>query len=89
MLAPQIAFAVAHITEKERKALLSQWAARLKNIFDEDALPFIPLSHYTEGKKQQVPAEDLEKQPFIIGQHGGNRPIIPGSMYSAQKLPRN
>ncbi|HEY5823641.1 MAG TPA: NAD(P)H-dependent oxidoreductase [Cyclobacteriaceae bacterium] len=38
VLAPQLSFSVAHLSEKERKQLLTKWSERLKNIFSEASI---------------------------------------------------
>lgn len=38
VLQPQLNYAVAHITDAERKSLLGKWDERLKNIFEEEEI---------------------------------------------------
>lgn len=38
VLQPQLSYAVAHITDKERQSILKQWTNRLKNVFQEEAI---------------------------------------------------
>lgn len=38
VLEPQISYAVAHMTDEERRAELKNWRLRLRNIFDEDII---------------------------------------------------
>ncbi|KAM4018703.1 NAD(P)H dehydrogenase [quinone] 1-like [Anomaloglossus baeobatrachus] len=88
VLEPQITFAVAHIPQEARVEILKNWEKRLKTIWDEKPIRYLPTQDF-EGeaggfllKKEVEEARSDDKYSPTIGQHLG-KALPPDSQVKA------
>ncbi|XP_007442038.1 NAD(P)H dehydrogenase [quinone] 1 [Python bivittatus] len=91
VLAPQIAFGIAHTPEEERSQVLEDWKRRLVTIWEEEPLSFAPNSlfelSFAKGfvlKKDVQEEQEKEKYGLTVGQHLG-KPFPPDHQVKAQE----
>ncbi|KAM6430591.1 NAD(P)H dehydrogenase [quinone] 1 isoform 1-T1 [Liasis olivaceus] len=91
VLAPQIAFGIAHTPEEERSQVLEDWRRRLVTIWEEEPLSFAPNSlfelSFAKGfvlKKDVQEEQEKEKYGLTVGQHLG-KPFPPDNQVKAQE----
>uniref|UniRef100_A0A8C8RWF1 NAD(P)H dehydrogenase [quinone] 1 n=1 Tax=Pelusios castaneus TaxID=367368 RepID=A0A8C8RWF1_9SAUR len=91
ILAPQIAYSIAHTPEDVRSQILEDWKMRLATIWEEKPISFVPNSlfemSFTGGcvLKQEVQDQQKDqKYGLSVGQHMG-KAIPPDSQVKAQK----
>ncbi|KAG9467946.1 hypothetical protein GDO78_013987 [Eleutherodactylus coqui] len=83
VLAPQIAYTVAHVTQEVRAGILKSWEKRLETIWEEEPIRFLPIQDFdTSGgyvlKKEVEEARSADKYGPTVGQHLG-KPLPPDS----------
>ncbi|XP_066438367.1 NAD(P)H dehydrogenase [quinone] 1-like isoform X3 [Eleutherodactylus coqui] len=83
VLAPQIAYTVAHVTQEVRVGILKSWEKRLETIWEEEPIRFLPIQDFdTSGgyvlKKEVEEARSADKYGPTVGQHLG-KPLPPDS----------
>ncbi|XP_067661470.1 ribosyldihydronicotinamide dehydrogenase [quinone]-like [Haliotis asinina] len=73
VLAPQIYYAPAHVSDDDRKQWLDDWGKRLNNIFEEPSLKFVDFSNFTNTKlsDKYVEGESSKQYAPTIGQNLG------------------
>ncbi|XP_046580452.1 ribosyldihydronicotinamide dehydrogenase [quinone]-like, partial [Haliotis rubra] len=81
VLAPQIHYAAAHVSDDDRKQWLDDWAKRLNHIFEEPSLKFVDFSNFTNTKLSDKYLEDESAKQYgpTIGQHL-SKPFSPTGM---------
>ncbi|XP_071087843.1 ribosyldihydronicotinamide dehydrogenase [quinone]-like [Haliotis cracherodii] len=73
VLAPQIHYAPAHVSDDDRKQWLTDWAKRLHNIFEEPVLNFVNSSNFSNYKLTEEYLEGESSKQFgpTVGQNIG------------------
>ncbi|XP_046564974.1 ribosyldihydronicotinamide dehydrogenase [quinone]-like [Haliotis rubra] len=81
VLAPQIHYAPAHVTDDDRKQWLDDWAKRLHSIFEEPFLKFVDSSNFTNLKLRGEYHEGESSKQYgpTVGQNLG-KPFSPTGM---------